>query len=216
VFTGIVEEVGRVRSLNSGAEPSLALSAKIVLEDIHLGDSIAINGVCLTVVAHDHSSFTVGLMPETLRRTNLGQLRPGDEVNLERALALGSRLGGHFVQGHVDGIGRLAAVRREREALLLRFTASPEVMRYVVPKGFIAVDGVSLTVVECDRASFTISLVTCTQRHVALSGKGPGYVANLEADILGKYVEQFVRPAGGGITAEFLAEHGFTGSLRPE
>lgn len=215
MFTGIVEEVGAVVALRPGAEPSLTVGAKVVLSDLKLGDSVAVNGACLTVTAKDQASFTVGLMPETLRRTNLGVLRPGDKVNLERALSLGGRLGGHFVQGHVDGIGRLAEVKRQRQAILLRFNAPAEVLRYVVPKGFIAIDGISLTVVECDRTSFSVSLVTYTQQNVALAEKGVGYSANLETDILGKYVERFTRQ-GGGLTAEFMAEHGFAGLGRPE
>ncbi|MHB1415831.1 MAG: riboflavin synthase [Chloroflexota bacterium] len=216
MFTGIVEEVGKVRSLKGGAEPSLTIEAKAILEDVHLGDSIAVNGVCLTVTAFEGSSFTVGLMPETLRRSNLGNLGPAAEINLERALAVGGRLGGHFVQGHVDGTGRLLEVRRDREALVVRFSAPPEVMRYIVPKGFVAVDGISLTVLDCDRASFAVSLVNFTQQHVTLANRRAGYVVNLECDILGKYVERFVKPGNGGLTAEFLAAHGFAGSLGRE
>ncbi len=216
MFTGIIEEVGHVRALHPAAEPRLVVAARTVLEGTRPGDSIAVNGACLTVVAIDEASFTVGLMPETLRRTNLGRLRPGDRVNLERALQVGARLGGHFVQGHVDGLGRLVEVRREQQAVLLRFSAPPAVMRYVVEKGFIAVDGISLTVVECDRSSFVVSLVTYTQQNVALGEQKPGYAANLETDILGKYVERLTQPAGSGLSAEFLAAHGFAGRWRPE
>jgi riboflavin synthase len=216
MFTGIVEEVGRVVALRPGAEPSLRLAAKTVLEDLHLGDSVAVNGACLTVTEMDQAGFAVGLMPETLRRTNLGALRRGDSVNLERALAVGGRLGGHFVQGHVDGVGRITATRREQQALLVRFSAPAEVLRYVVPKGFIAVDGISLTVLDRDDDSFSVSLVSYTQQNVTLAQHKVGYDVNLEADILGKYVEQFVRPQGNGLTAEFLAEHGFSGLGRPE
>jgi riboflavin synthase len=212
MFTGIVEEVGRVRTLRAGAEPSLAVEASTVLEGTRLGDSIAVNGACLTVTALGNNSFTVGLMPETLRRTNLGALRAGDGVNLERALTLGGRLGGHFVQGHVDGTGRLAEVRPEGQALVLRFSAPADVMRYIVPKGFVAVDGISLTVVESDRESFSVSLVTFTQQNVTLARQRPGYVVNLETDILGKYVERFAKRESGGLTADFLAAHGFSGS----
>lgn len=215
MFTGIVEEVGRVVVLRQGAEPSLTIAAQLVLSDLRLGDSVAVNGVCLTATAKDQSSFTVGLMPETLRRTNLGTLRPGERVNLERALTVGGRLGGHFVQGHVDGIGHLAEFKRERQAVLLRFAAPAEVIRYIVPKGFIAVDGISLTVVECDATSFRVSLVTYTQLNVALAEQRVGYTANLEADILGKYVERFTRP-GSSLTNEFLAAHGFAGLGTPE
>ena len=216
MFTGIVEEVGRVLALRPGAEPALSVSARLVLEGMRLGDSVAVNGVCLTVTQVAEASFTIGLMPETLRRTNLGPLRAGDKVNLERALSVGGRLGGHFVQGHVDGVGRLLEIRREAQARVLRFAAPPEVMHYVVAKGFIAVDGISLTVVDCDRENFSVSLVTFTQENVALAEQRPGYQANLEADILGKYVERFVRPQSGGLTADFLAQHGFSGLGRPE
>ncbi|MCL4464440.1 MAG: riboflavin synthase [Chloroflexi bacterium] len=216
MFTGIVEEVGRVIALRAGAEPRLHLAAETVLEGLRLGDSVAVNGACLTITSLDKAGFAVGLMPETLRLTNLGALRPGDEVNLERALAAGSRLGGHFVQGHVDGVGRVLAIRREQQAFLIRFAAPPEVLRYVVAKGFIAVDGISLTVTECDNDSFSVSLVTYTQQNVTLAQRKVGNSVNLEADILGKYVERFVRPQSGGLTANFLAEHGFTGLGRPE
>ena len=216
MFTGIIEEVGHVRVLRAGAEPSLTVAAGIVLEGTRLGDSISVNGACLTVTALDANTFTVGLMPETLRRTNLGEVKSGDPVNLERALTLSGRLGGHFVQGHVDGTGRLASARQEGQARILRFTAPPEVMRYVVPKGFIAVDGISLTVVESDSTSFSVSLVTFTQMNVSLSEKRPGQVVNLETDILGKYVERFARPDSGGLTADFLAANGFAGSWGKE
>lgn len=209
MFTGIVEEIGTVKSLGVR---SLSIKASAVLEDVRLGDSIAVNGVCLTVTHFDAGGFTVGLMPETLRRSNLGLLRVGDLVNLERALAVGSRLGGHFVQGHVDGIGTLIASHQEQEAVVLRFSAPPDIMRYVVPKGFIAVDGTSLTIVDCDDSSFSVSLVSFTQEHIILPAKKTGYQVNLEVDILGKYVEKFVsRSSSGRITEEFLAEHGLLG-----
>ena len=208
MFTGIVEEIGIVKS---APRNSLAVRATRVLEDVKLGDSIAVNGVCLTVVSFSQDEFSVGLMPETLRRSNLGALKPGDRVNLERALAVGARLGGHFVQGHVDGMARLISTVREKDALLVRFEAPPEIMRYIVPKGFIAVDGTSLTVVDVADNTFRVSLVQFTQENIILPGKKPGYLANVEVDILGKYVEKFVaggRPATG-ITEEFLSESGF-------
>lgn len=206
MFTGIVEEVGTVKT---AATKSLTVLASTVLEEVKLGDSIAVNGVCLTVTTFDGSSFTVGLMPETLRRSNLGTLKSGDKVNLERALAVGSRLGGHFVQGHVDGMGRLESIRPEGDALIMRFSAPPDIMRYVVPKGFIAIDGTSLTVVDCEENSFTVSLVGFTQENIILPTKKPGYLVNLEVDILGKYVEKFVSRPSSRITEGFLAEHGF-------
>ena len=208
MFTGIVEEVGTVVA---AGPTSLTVAARLVLEDLRLGDSIAVDGTCLTVTRREAGQFTVGLQPETLRRTTLGQARPGRRVNLERALPANGRLGGHFVQGHVDGTGRLASVRPEGDALVLRFSASREIARYVVAKGFIAVDGVSLTVVDAEPDGFTVSLVSYTQEHVALLDKRPGDSVNLEVDILAKYVERFVAGEGRapGLTREFLAEHGF-------
>ena len=205
MFTGIVEEVGAVRSAGDGR---LAVAARKVLDDAKLGDSIAVNGVCLTIVEMTGDSFSVDVMPETLRRTNLGALKAGDRLNLERPLAVGGRFGGHFVQGHVDGMGRVASVKPERDAILLRFETTPGIMRYIVEKGFIAVDGVSLTVVECSSTAFGVSLVDYTQRNSTLGGKKPGDVVNLEVDIIAKYVER-LRGGGSAITKEFLAEHGF-------
>ena len=205
MFTGIVEEVGTVRT----ASPSqLVVAAARVLEETKKGDSIAINGACLTVTEVSPDSFSVDVMPETLRRTNLGALRPGDRVNLERPLAVGGRMGGHFVQGHVDGMGKVLSAMPENKALLVKYEAPPEIMRYVVEKGFIAVDGVSLTVVECNATSFKVSLVAYTLENTNLGQRRPGDVVNLEVDIIAKYVER-LREAGSGITLEFLAEHGF-------
>ncbi|MBE0415607.1 MAG: riboflavin synthase [Dehalococcoidia bacterium] len=205
MFTGIIEEIGTVRAVRPG---KLAISAKKVIEDTKKGDSIAINGACLTVTELSDDSFSVDVMPETLRRTNLGALRPGDGVNLERPLAVGGRFGGHFVQGHIDGMGRVLSATREGEALLVRYEPPPEIMRYVVEKGFIAVDGVSLTVVECNATSFKVSLVAYTLENTNLGGKRVGDVVNLEVDIIAKYVER-LREGSSGITMEFLAEHGF-------
>ncbi len=205
MFTGIVEEVGTVRAAGPGR---ITIAAKKVLEDTEAGDSMAVNGACLTVTDISPHSFSVDLMPETLRRTNLGLLRPGDAVNLERPLAVGGRFGGHFVQGHVDDTGRVISATREGAALLLRFEAPLDIMKYVVGKGFIAVDGVSLTVVECDASSFKVSLVGYTIGNTNLGGKKTGDVVNLEVDIIAKYVER-LRGGGSAITMEFLAEHGF-------
>ena len=173
------------------------------------GGSIAVNGVCLTVTVFDSKSFSVDVMPETLRRTNLGLLRTGDRVNLERPLALGGELGGHLVQGHVDDTGRVVSVTREGEAVLIRFEAPPEVMRFIVPKGFMAVDGVSLTVAGKDTGSFWVSIVDYTRQHTILGSQKVGDMVNLEVDIIAKYVEQLSQPQRTGITADFLQEHGF-------
>jgi len=207
LFTGIIEEVGKVKAVQPG---KLAISAKVAIEGAKKGDSIAVNGVCLTVTEISPDSFSVDVMPETLRRSNLGALRPGDRVNLERPLAIGGRIGGHFVQGHVDGRGRLLSATREGEALLLRFEAPRDIMRYMVEKGFIAVDGVSLTVAECDASSFKVSLVAYTLHNTTLSTRRPEDEVNLEVDILAKYVERLGTRPSPGITPEFLAEHGFS------
>jgi len=211
LFTGIVEEVGTAGALRSGR---LSVSADRVLEKTRLGDSMAVNGACLTVTALDSASFTVDVMPETLRRTNLGLLRPGSAVNLERALVVGGRLGGHFVQGHVDATGKILEMKAEGDATIARVAAPAEVLGYVVEKGFIAVDGVSLTVIGFDRASFSVSLVGYTLKHTTLGNRRAGDAVNLEADIIAKYVEK-TGQSRGGITLEFLADHGFsvTGSV---
>jgi len=206
MFTGIVEEVGRVTSAQSG---KLVISVSDILRGMELGGSIAVNGICLTITNFNTSSFSVDIMPETLNRTNLGLLSAGDEVNLERPLALGGRLGGHLVQGHVDDTGRVASVRWNGEAMLIRFETPPEIMRYIVEKGFIAVDGVSLTVVTEDTSSFQVSVVDYTRKHTTLGSRRVGDLVNLEVDIIAKYVEQLSQSRSSGITANFLQEHGF-------
>jgi riboflavin synthase len=184
-----------------------------VLEGTRLGDSIAVNGACLTVSALDASSFSVDVMPETLKRTNLGQLYSGSRVNLERALMVGGRVGGHLVQGHVDATGKVVSLVSEAGAIIAKFATPPEVLRYVVEKGFIAVDGVSLTVVGYDRSSFGVSLVGYTLKNTVLGSRKVGDQVNLEVDIMAKYVEK-LREGRGGVTLDFLSEHGFT-STRP-
>jgi len=206
VFTGIIEEVGRVTSAQSR---KLTIAASEVLQGIELGGSIAVNGVCLTIVNFNSNAFSVDIMPETLNRTNLGLLSAGDRVNLERPLVLGGQLGGHLVQGHVDATGRVAAITWDGEAMLIRFEVSLEVAHYMVEKGFIAVNGVSLTVVTKDTSSFQVSVVDYTQSHTTLGSRQVGNLVNLEVDIIAKYVEQFSQARGTGITVDFLQEHGF-------
>lgn len=206
MFTGIVEEVGKVKAVRPG---QITIHATKVLEGTKLGDSMAVNGACLTVSALDTGSFTVGVMPETLRRTNLGLLRSGSRVNLERPLAMGERIGGHLVQGHVDATGRVISLLPEAGAVMAKYAAPPEIMRYIVEKGFIAVDGVSLTIVSLDATSFTVSLVAYTLGHTLLGGRHPGDPVNLEVDILAKYVERLKGRGSSGITLDFLAEHSF-------
>ena len=206
MFTGIIEDVGRVTSVQSD---KIAIAAGDILQGIEVGESIAVNGVCLTITSFDTNLFSVDIMPETVERTNLGLLRVGDRVNLERPLSLGERLGGHLVQGHVDDTGRVASIKWSNRAMIIRFEAPPEVMRYVVEKGFIAVDGVSLTVVAKDTSSFQVSVVDYTQEHTTLGSRQVGDRVNLEVDIIAKYVEQVSQARSPSITMDFLQEHGF-------
>ena len=206
MFTGIVEELGKVESAGTN---KIVVSAHKAAHGTELGDSIAVNGVCLTVIDIDGSNLTFETMPETLRRTNLGLLRRGDEVNLERALVAGGRMGGHFVQGHVDGTGQVLSLTAEGDATIARFKTPRELMRYIVEKGFIAVDGTSLTVTERGADSFSVSLVGYTKQNTVLGKKRISDTVNLEVDILAKYVENLSKDAKSDITLGMLAEHGF-------
>jgi len=206
VFTGIIEDIGKVISARPG---NMTVAADKVLEDMEEGASIAVNGVCLTVTGFDNKSFSVEVMPETLSRTNLGLLKDGDGVNLERPLTLGGRLGGHLVQGHIDTTGRVISITPRGESIITAFEAPPRLMSYIVEKGFIAVDGASLTIVSRNSSSFQVSLVGYTRQNTMLGSRRVGDTVNLEADIIAKYVEQFSRNGGSGITVDFLQEHGF-------
>lgn len=195
MFTGIVEELGEVINRRYDKESALLfIKGKRVLEGLRVGDSIAVNGVCLTATKITSEAFYADVMPETMRRTNLADLKIGEKVNLERALSAGGRLGGHFVSGHIDGTGILLRERREGNALVKCFSAPPEVLRYVVVKGSIAVDGVSLTVIDLDDTSFHVSLIPHTLQQTTLYYRKQGDKVNLEADMLGKYVEKFLNP----------------------
>ena len=187
MFTGIVEEVGYVQSVEPGG---LIVRASEVMSDLKVSDSINVNGTCLTVTSRDEHTFSVDVVPETLRRTNLGSLGSGDPVDLERPLAVDGRFDGHIVQGHVDATGTLDSISEEGDALLLRFQGPASIMRYVVEKGFIAVDGVSLTVVNCGDRSFTVTIIPFTRVNTVLGSKKVGEPVNLEADIIAKYVER--------------------------
>ena len=213
MFTGIVEEIGRVRSVGGGR---LEIVASKTMEGTAIGDSIAVNGVCLTVTAFTRDGFTADMMPVTLEHTGLGTLRPDDGVNLERALTLTSRLGGHIVSGHIDGVGHVKSIEKKGNARILRIEASLKLLRYIVPQGAVALDGVSLTVAQVDEKGFSVSLIPHTREATALDGKQTGDAVNIENDVIGKYVEKLLRmPAeadsapSGGLTMELLKQYGF-------
>lgn len=197
MFTGIIEEIGTLRSIQRMADNCrLTIGASKVLEGVQLGDSIATNGICLTVTAFDGDSYSADVMPETLRLTNLADLHPGDKMNLERAMAVGGRLGGHIVSGHVDGTGVITHKYQDHNAILVNIAARPEVLELIVKKGSITIDGISLTVTEVDESSFWVSIVNHTQSHTTLTDKQVGQKVNLENDILAKYVQKLMgRPS---------------------
>ena len=191
MFSGIIEEVGKVRSYD---QKTLVVEASRVLDDLEVSESILVSGACLTVVKRNAGTFTANTVPETVQRTSFRTLRAGDGVNLERSLKYGDRVGGHMVQGHVDGVGSVARVERDGESIRIWFEAPVNIMRYVVEKGFIAVDGASLTVVDRDAAQFSIAVIPYTWDHTTLSSRRPGDPVNLEADVVSKYVETLAAP----------------------
>ncbi|MCR4645414.1 MAG: riboflavin synthase [Oscillospiraceae bacterium] len=212
MFTGIIEEIGHISRIQKGGTAcTLTVSASRVLTDVRIGDSIAVNGICLTVCRFDAGSFSADVMPETMRRTNLGSLSAGSAVNLERAMAAGGRFGGHIVSGHIDGTGTVRNLRREENAVWVTIAAPDEILRYIVEKGSIAIDGISLTVAAVTAQDFSVSIIPHTGSETTLLARKPGDAVNLECDILAKYVEKLCRPAkeSGGVSADFLAEHGF-------
>lgn len=208
MFTGIVEEIG---TLKEATALHLTFETPEPLEGMKEGDSIAVNGVCLTVISLENRRFSANIMPETLRRTNLGGLRYNDHVNLERALVLGGRLGGHLVLGHIDDTGGVVSIAAEEAARIMRVSVPARLMPYVVDKGFIAIDGVSLTIAGFDALSLSVSVVAYTMEHTTLGERRPGDVVNLEADIIAKYVEGLNERRTQRLDSEFLAEYGFTG-----
>lgn len=187
MFTGIVEEVGRVAGTSAAG---LLIEASVVMDDLRVSDSICVNGTCLTVTNIEGSTFSVDTVPETLRRTNLGRLTSGNPVNLERSMSADGRFGGHIVQGHVDGTGTVLSIEPDGEARNFKFEAADSIMRYVVEKGFVAVDGTSLTVVDCDYRTFTVTIVPYTWENTVFGSRRPGDTVNLEVDIIAKYVER--------------------------
>jgi riboflavin synthase len=199
VFTGIVEELGQVAAIRvDQAGGRLRLRAPKVSDGLRVDESVATNGVCLTAVSVEGQEFEVDLAPETLSRTNLGSLSAGDRVCLERSVTLATRMGGHLVQGHVDGTAEITAVEPDGIQRTIRFRAEPDVTRYVVPKGFVALDGVSLTVVDCSPNGFSIALIPHSAEMTTLGFKGVGDAVNVEVDMIAKYVERFVEAHPGG------------------
>lgn len=218
MFTGIIEEIGRITRIQRGNKSAvLSVQAEKVLEGTRIGDSIAVNGICLTVTGIQNGSFNADVMAETLRRSSLGNLGQGDGVNLERAMAADGRFGGHIVSGHIDGTGTIASKKPEGNAVWIEIETPQTVLRYIVEKGSIAIDGVSLTVAGLTGHSFSVSLIPHTGAETVLLQKRNGDVVNLENDIVGKYVERFLMaPAVDGesenshkIDMVYLAEHGF-------
>lgn len=217
MFTGLVEELGMVTSIIKGPESAkLTIAASIVLEDVKMGDSIAVNGVCLTVVAFENSWFQADVMAETLEKSALGDLKVGHRVNLERAMRLGDRLGGHMVSGHIDGIGILINKEVKDIAVVTEIQAPAQVLKYVIKKGSIAVDGISLTVVDVKSDRFIVSLIPHTAKITTIGYKKIGDKVNLESDLIGKYIEKLIqvqndqpKKTQSDISLDFLSKHGF-------
>src|SRR5260370_5835125 len=208
MFTGLVEALGTVRQLNGdGAGRQLTIAEACVAPELTTGESVAVNGACLTVVGRDQETFDFQVGPETLERTNLGELQVGDRVNLERSLRLADRLGGHLVQGHVDGLGRIAERRRQGDWEIFWFTCPENLAAQMVPKGSVAVDGVSLTLVDVESARFSVALIPHTLANTTLGFKQPGASVNLETDLLAKYIWNCL--SGGGVTFDTLRDAGF-------
>ncbi len=212
MFTGIIEETGIIRAVQHGARSSqVTVGAQKILKDVKIGDSICTNGVCLTVTTFGSDWFTLDVMPETLRRTNFATLKPGSPVNLERALRLSDRLGGHLVNGHIDGTGKISRKWEEDNAVWYTVTADEPVLRYIVEKGSVALDGISLTVTSVDARSFSVSVIPHTQQVTTLTEKKAGDLLNIECDIMAKYIEKLSSPGGHGskIDMDFLAKNNF-------
>ena len=215
MFTGIVEEKGKVRYMQLGRESGvLAVKAKKVLQGAKIGDSIAVDGVCLTVTSLQPDGFTADVMTETIRRSSLGSYKAGSQVNLERAMAADGRFGGHIVSGHIDGTGVVQSMVREENAVWVSIETSPQILRLIVEKGSICIDGISLTVAKVDEAGFQVSVIPHTGEETTLLEKVPGNLVNLENDVIGKYVEKLLglnekEKKESGITMEFLEKFGF-------
>lgn len=224
MFTGIIEEVGNILKIDKGSKSSiLHIGGKLIFDDLKIGDSVAVNGVCLTVTTLSSNSFTADVMSETLSRSSLGMLTRNSPVNLERAMAANGRFGGHIVSGHIDGTGTIESIKKDDNAVWYSIKASEKLLRYIVEKGSIAIDGISLTVAKVTKSTFSISIIPHTIKATILGTKGIGDTVNLENDMVGKYIERFltvppIEPKGipqeptrnsQGITKEFLAKYGY-------
>lgn len=216
MFTGIVEEVGYIRGVKKGVKSAeLLIGAEKILDDIHEGDSIAVNGICLTVTSFDEEGFSVDVMHETLNRSSIGNVRTGSAVNLERAMQVGGRFGGHIVSGHIDGTGVIADIQKDDNAIWYKIRANLGIMRYIIEKGSIAMDGISLTVAKIEPETFSVSVIPHTASHTILTQKKIGDKVNIESDCVGKYVEKLLaadKECGQdrkGLTRDFLMKNGF-------
>ena len=216
MFTGIIEVIGRIDFIKKGTQSAvLGIRCQKVLEGTKIGDSIAVNGVCLTVTSLHEQGYTADVMAETLERSSLGSLSKNSPVNLERAMAADGRFGGHIVAGHIDGTGKVRDIHRDETAVWYTIEAEPQLLRYVVEKGSIAIDGISLTVAGVTERDFSVSIIPHTQGETSLGVRQKGDVVNLECDVIGKYVEKLMKPANdttgveSNITDTFLMEHGF-------
>lgn len=214
MFTGIVEEIGTIASIQKGSRFAvLGIECKKVLEQTKIGDSIAVNGVCLTVTSLHAQGYTADVMPETLKRTGLGSLKKGSRVNLERALAFGGRFGGHIVAGHIDGVGTVQTIERDENAIWYTFQVNPDILRYIVEKGSVALDGISLTVARVTKQNFSVSVIPHTQGETTLCDRKVGDQVNIECDVLAKYVEKLCGKREecdtGNLNKSFLMEHGY-------
>ncbi|MCR5543837.1 MAG: riboflavin synthase [Eubacterium sp.] len=220
MFTGIIEETGTIKSIKKGSRSaSLSISAKNIMDDVKVGDSIAVNGVCLTATSVSTSGFTADVMAETLRRSSLGALNPGDKVNLERAMLMNGRFGGHIVSGHIDGTGEISSFEKEDNAVWVTISTDKTILKYIIQKGSIAIDGISLTVAYVDDKVFKVSIIPHTAQETTLLSKKKGDIVNLENDIVGKYIDKLLgfkydsdidnNKNSSGLTMDSLMENGF-------
>ncbi len=212
MFTGIIEEIGKIQAVRKGAESSsISVQAKKIMEDVRIGDSVAVNGVCLTVTAFSQGGFTADVMHETFNRSSLGSLPTGSPVNLERAMPANGRFGGHIVSGHIDGTGTVSAIQEDDNAVWYTIKTTPGILRYIIEKGSVSIDGISLTVAAVERDRFSVSIIPHTASITTLSNRRIGDTVNLENDCIGKYVERLmgIHQSKNNITADFLTKYGF-------